>query len=113
MRWHGTACGTATCWRLPPTATISTIIGVSQSIEPAYKLLYAKSNLSGEFTQVNETLVAELRQRGLWDAAMLDELKYYDGSLQNIGRIPLELLRFRPVSADVAWCRTSPCCRQR
>lgn len=76
---------------IAPTATISTIVGVSQSIEPAYKHLYAKSNLSGEFTQVNETLVAELKQLGLWDAQMLDELKYYDGSLQNIGRIPVEI----------------------
>ena len=76
---------------IAPTATISTIIGVSQSIEPAYKHLYAKSNLSGEFTQVNEALVTDLKQRDLWDAQMLDELKYYDGSLQNIGRIPLEV----------------------
>ncbi|HWL07829.1 MAG TPA: ribonucleoside-diphosphate reductase subunit alpha [Planctomicrobium sp.] len=76
---------------IAPTATISTIIGVAQSIEPAYKHLYAKSNLSGEFTQVNEMLVTELKQLGLWDAPLLDELKYYDGSVQNIGRIPLEL----------------------
>jgi ribonucleoside-diphosphate reductase alpha chain len=76
---------------IAPTATISTIIGVSQSIEPAYKHLYAKSNLSGEFTQVNEMLVSELKELGLWDAMLLDELKYYDGSLQNIGRIPLEV----------------------
>ncbi len=76
---------------IAPTATISTIIGVSQSIEPAYKHLYAKSNLSGEFTQVNESLVAELKQLGLWDVQMLDELKYYDGSLQNITRIPFEI----------------------
>jgi len=76
---------------IAPTATISTIIGASQSIEPAYKHLYAKSNLSGEFTQVSEALVAELKQLGLWDARMLDELKYYDGSLQNIGRIPAEI----------------------
>lgn len=76
---------------IAPTATISTIIGVSQSIEPAYKHLYAKSNLSGEFTQVNEKLVAELKRMGLWDSQLLDELKYYDGSLQNIGRIPLDV----------------------
>jgi ribonucleoside-diphosphate reductase alpha chain len=76
---------------IAPTATISTIIGVSQSIEPAYKHLYAKSNLSGEFTQVSEMLVGELKRLGLWDAQMLDELKYYDGSLQHIGRIPLEI----------------------
>src|SRR5690606_33014264 len=57
---------------IAPTATISTIIGVSQSIEPAYKHLYAKSNLSGEFTQVNERLVKELKELGLWDAQLLD-----------------------------------------
>jgi len=83
---------------IAPTATISTIIGVSQSIEPAYKHLYAKSNLSGEFTQVSESLVAELKQLGIWDAQMLDELKYYDGSLQNIGRIPHEI-RMRYLTA--------------
>lgn len=76
---------------IAPTATISTLIGVSQSIEPAYKHLYAKSNLSGEFTQVNEMLVGELKSLGLWDSHLLDELKHYDGSLQNIGRIPLEV----------------------
>jgi ribonucleoside-diphosphate reductase alpha chain len=76
---------------IAPTATISTIIGVSQSIEPSYKHLYAKSNLSGEFTQVSESLVSDLKRRGLWDAQMLDELKYHDGLLANIGRIPLDL----------------------
>lgn len=76
---------------IAPTATISTIVGASQSIEPSYKHLYVKSNLSGEFTQVNEVLVEELKRRGLWDSHILEELKYYDGSLQNIGRIPLEL----------------------
>ncbi len=76
---------------IAPTATISTIIGVSQSIEPAYKFLYVKSNLSGEFTQASDMLVSKLKARGLWDAQMLGELKYFDGSLQNIGRIPLEL----------------------
>jgi len=76
---------------IAPTATISTIIGVSQSIEPAYKHLYAKSNLSGEFTQVNELLVVELKQRNLWDSQMLDEIKYHDGSLQGIVRIPADI----------------------
>lgn len=76
---------------IAPTATISTIIGVSQSIEPAYRHLYAKSNLSGEFTQVSDAVVTELKAREMWDAQLLDELKYHDGSLQNIGRIPLEL----------------------
>lgn len=76
---------------IAPTATISTIIGVSQSIEPSYRQLYVKSNLSGEFTQVNYVLVKQLKSLGLWDDQMLEELKYYDGSLQNIGRIPLEV----------------------
>ncbi len=76
---------------IAPTATISTIIGVSQSIEPSYRQLYVKSNLSGEFTQVNYVLVEQLKSLGVWDDQMLEELKYYDGSLQNIGRIPLEV----------------------
>jgi len=76
---------------IAPTATISTLIGVSASIEPAYKFLYVKSNLSGEFTQASDMLVGKLKEHGLWDAQILSELKYYDGSLQNIGRIPLEI----------------------
>ena len=76
---------------IAPTATISTIIGVSQSIEPSYRHLYVKSNLSGEFTQVNHVLVEQLKSHVLWDEQMLEELKYYDGSLQHIGRIPLEI----------------------
>ena len=73
---------------IAPTATISNIIGVSQSIEPAYKNLYVKSNLSGEFTQVNSYLVDDLKRLGLWDEEMLDDLKYLDGSLEEIERIP-------------------------
>jgi ribonucleoside-diphosphate reductase alpha chain len=76
---------------IAPTATISTIVGVSQSIEPAYKQLYAKSNLSGEFTQVNDRLVAELKARGLWDADLLESIKYYDGSLAEIDRVPADI----------------------
>ena len=67
---------------IAPTATIANIQGVSQSIEPLYTNLYVKSNLSGEFTVVNERLVRDLAQRGLWDAEMLDDLKYDDGSVQ-------------------------------
>ena len=73
---------------IAPTATISTIVGVCQSIEPSYKHLYVKSNLSGEFTQITIDLVDELKGRGLWDADMLEALKYYDGSVQEIQRIP-------------------------
>lgn len=73
---------------IAPTATISTIVGASQSIEPTYANLYVKSNLSGDFTQVNAYLVADLKRAGLWDAEMLAELKYYDGSVQAIARVP-------------------------
>ncbi|MEZ6129385.1 MAG: ribonucleoside-diphosphate reductase subunit alpha [Planctomycetaceae bacterium] len=79
------------CMAIAPTATISTIIGVSQSIEPVYKHLYVKSNLSGEFTHVNTSLVTELKERGLWDADMLNDLKYYDGTLTEIARIPADI----------------------
>ena len=79
------------CMAIAPTATISTIIGVSQSIEPVYKHLYVKSNLSGEFTHVNTLLVSELKERGLWDADMLNDLKYYDGTLTEIDRIPADV----------------------
>lgn len=73
---------------IAPTATISNITGVSQSIEPMYKNLFVKSNLSGEFTTPNLYLVEELKKRGIWDADMLDDLKYFDGSIAEIERIP-------------------------
>ena len=73
---------------IAPTATISNICGVSQSIEPTYQNLFVKSNLSGEFTVVNPYLVRDLKALGLWDEVMVNDLKYYDGSVQPIGRIP-------------------------
>ena len=76
---------------IAPTATIANITGVSQSIEPTYQNLYVKSNLSGEFTVVNPYLVHDLKDRGLWDSVMVNDLKYYEGSLQKIDRIPEEL----------------------
>ncbi len=76
---------------IAPTATISNICGVSQSIEPTYQNLFVKSNLSGEFTVINPYLVADLKQMGLWDEVMINDLKYYDGSVQRIDRIPAEL----------------------
>ena len=76
---------------IAPTATISNICGVSQSIEPTYQNLFVKSNLSGEFTVVNPYLVHDLKKLGLWDEVMVNDLKYYDGSLQPIDRIPPEL----------------------
>jgi len=76
---------------IAPTATISNICGVSQSIEPTYQNLYVKSNLSGEFTVINPHLVAELKARNLWDDVMVNDLKYYNGSVHNIERIPADL----------------------
>ena len=76
---------------IAPTATIANITGVSQSIEPTYQNLYVKSNLSGEFTVVNPYLVRDLKERGLWDNVMVNDLKYYDGSVQQIARIPDDL----------------------
>ena len=79
------------CLAIAPTATISNICGVSQSIEPAYQNLYVKSNLSGEFTVVNACLVHHLKELNLWDEVMANDLKYYDGSLLPIERIPDEI----------------------
>jgi len=79
------------CMAIAPTATISNIVGVGQSIEPTYQNLFVKSNLSGEFTVVNPYLVADLKEQGLWDTVMVNDLKYYDGSVQQIDRIPDEL----------------------
>ncbi|MBS0307869.1 MAG: ribonucleoside-diphosphate reductase subunit alpha, partial [Proteobacteria bacterium] len=79
------------CVAIAPTATISNIIGVSACIEPTYQNLYVKSNLSGEFTEINEYLVRDLKGRGLWDEVMVSDLKYFDGSLAKIDRIPQDL----------------------
>ena len=76
---------------IAPTATIANITGVSQSIEPTYQNLYVKSNLSGEFTVVNPYLIRDLKERGLWDTVMVNDLKYYEGSVQSIDRIPEDL----------------------
>lgn len=76
---------------IAPTATISTIIGVTQSIEPTYKQLFVKSNLSGEFVQVNVKLVNELKARNLWNDNMLQSIKYYDGSLGEIPDLPEDI----------------------
>ena len=81
------------CLAIAPTATIANIIGVSPSIEPTYQNLYVKSNLSGEFTVVNEYLVADLKAAGLWDEVMIADLKYFDGNLDRIDRAPAELRR--------------------
>jgi ribonucleoside-diphosphate reductase alpha chain len=76
---------------IAPTATISTIIGVTQSIEPTYKQLFVKSNLSGEFVQVNVRLINELKDRGLWGDDMLQKIKYFDGALGEIPDLPEDI----------------------
>jgi ribonucleoside-diphosphate reductase alpha chain len=79
------------CVAIAPTATISNIVGVSASIEPTYQNIFVKSNLSGEFTIINDYLVRDLKQLGLWDEVMIADLKYFDGTLAKIDRIPAEL----------------------
>ena len=79
------------CLAIAPTATISNVVGVDASIEPTYQNLYVKSNLSGEFTIANEHLVRDLKALGLWDEVMVADLKYFDGSLSRIDRIPPDL----------------------
>jgi len=91
VRMHGMR--NSNTMAIAPTATISNITGVTQSIEPTYKHLFAKSNLSGEFTWVNTFLVNDLKALGLWDAEMVDDLKYFDGSLAEIERVPEHLKR--------------------
>mgnify|MGYP000600160545 FL=1 len=79
------------CVAIAPTATIANIIGVSASIEPNYQNLFVKSNLSGEFTVVNDYLVRDLKAAGLWDEVMIADLKYFEGNVSRIDRIPAEL----------------------
>ncbi|MCX6987312.1 MAG: ribonucleoside-diphosphate reductase subunit alpha [Chlamydiae bacterium] len=87
---------------IAPTATISNITGVTQSIEPTYKHLYVKSNLSGEFTTPNIFLVERLKQLNLWDAEMIDDLKYFDGSISEIDRIPSDVKEVFLTAFEVA-----------
>ena len=79
------------CVAIAPTATISNIVGVSACIEPSYENLFVKSNLSGEFTVIDEYLVRELKALNLWDDEMIADLKFYDGSVAKIARVPLEI----------------------
>lgn len=89
IRQHGMR--NSNCMAIAPTATISNITGVSQSIEPTFKNLFAKGNLSGDFTVINEYLVEDLKKLELWDRPLIEELKYMDGSIQEIERIPRSL----------------------
>jgi len=99
IRQHGMR--NSNCVAIAPTATISNIVGVSASIEPTYQNLYVKSNLSGEFTVVNDYLVRDLKERGLWDEVMVADLKYFDGSLSRIDRIPTDLRQLYATAFEV------------
>lgn len=86
---------------IAPTATISNICGVSQSIEPTYQNLFVKSNLSGEFTVINPYLVNDLKQAGLWDEVMVNDLKYYNGSVAKISRVPEKIKQIYATAFEV------------
>jgi ribonucleoside-diphosphate reductase alpha chain len=89
------------CLAIAPTATISNIMGCTPCIEPTYKHIHTKSNLSGEFVRTNGHLVKELLDRGLWDEEMLSDLKYFDGSIQNIERVPDDLKRLYKTAFEI------------
>jgi ribonucleoside-diphosphate reductase alpha chain len=103
------------CVAIAPTATISNIIGVSACIEPTFQNLFVKSNLSGEFTVVNEYLVRDLKQAGLWDEVMISDLKYFDGSLASIDRIPdaMRELYATAFEVDTSWIVEAAARRQK
>ena len=99
IRKHGMR--NSNCLAIAPTATIANIVGVSASIEPTFQNLYVKSNLSGEFTVVNEYLVRDLKKLGLWDEVMVADLKYFDGNLARVDRAPAELRRLYATAFEV------------
>jgi len=100
---------------IAPTATISNICGVSQSIEPGYQNLYVKSNMSGDFTVVNAQLVRDLKARGLWDEVMISDLKYFDGSVGQIDRVPddLKAIYATAFELDASWLIAAASRRQK
>jgi len=103
------------CVAIAPTATISNIIGVDASIEPCFGNLSVKSNLSGEFTVVNEYLVRDLKRLGLWDDVMVMDLKHFDGSLRRIDRVPedIKALYATAFEVDAQWLVEAAARRQK
>jgi len=103
------------CIAIAPTATIANIVGVAASIEPTYQNLFVKSNLSGEFTVVNEYLVRDLKRLGLWDNVMISDLKYFDGAIGRIDRVPPELRRLYATAfeMDPTWLVEAAARRQK
>jgi ribonucleoside-diphosphate reductase alpha chain len=100
---------------IAPTATISNICGITQSIEPTYQNLFVKSNMSGDFTVVNAALVRDLKAQGLWDEVMISDLKYFDGALGGIERVPdeLKLLYATSFEVETTWLIQSAARRQK
>jgi ribonucleoside-diphosphate reductase alpha chain len=100
---------------IAPTATISNICGVTQSIEPTYQNLFVKSNMSGDFTVANAALVHDLKRRGLWDEVMVSDLKYFDGSLGPIDRVPDDLKQLYATAFEIepTWLIQSAARRQK
>jgi len=90
------------CLAIAPTATISNILGCTPCIEPTYKHIHTKSNISGEFIRTNDHLLRDLQARGLWDEEMLADLKYFDGSVQSIDRVPAELKALYKTAFEIA-----------
>lgn len=103
------------CLAIAPTATISNILGCTPCIEPTYKHIHTKSNISGEFIRTNDHLLRDLQSLGLWDDEMLSDLKYYDGSVQAIERIPAELRHLYKTAFEVAptWILQCAAARQK
>ena len=103
------------CVAIAPTATISNIIGVDASIEPCFGNLSVKSNLSGEFTIINEYLVRDLKRLGLWDDVMVMDLKHFDGSLRRIDRVPEDIksLYATAFEVDATWLVEAAARRQK
>ena len=100
---------------IAPTATISNIVGSSPCIEPTYKNLFVKSNLSGEFTELNGSLVRDLKKLGLWNKEMMQQLKYFDGELKDIPEIP-QVLKDKYLTAfgiDYKWLIDAAARRQK
>ena len=103
------------CLAIAPTATISNIMGCTPCIEPSYKHIHTKSNLSGEFVRTNDYLVKELMKLGMWDEEMLSDLKYFDGSIQGIERIPEDIKRLYKTAFEIepTWLLQCAAARQK
>ncbi|MCG7393837.1 ribonucleoside-diphosphate reductase subunit alpha [Microvirga sp. ACRRW] len=115
QRVRTTGMRNSNCMAIAPTATISNICGVSQSIEPAFRNLFVKANMSGDFTVVNASLIHALKERGLWDEVMIADLKYFDGSLASIDRVPddLKALYATAFEIDASWLIEAAARRQK